>query len=234
MGLLELGRFVVGVDSGCQVGLQPGPGHARRVAVVPAAGRDRQLAAIWASPDVAPGKFISSPRPTVSGQVSISAISSAPNRAPGLSHGAGRHAGRGGEPDMQRQRAGPRRAWPPARQPGDVGQLMRVGDDQTGAARDHRPGKLRDPDERAFQMDMWIDEGRRDRPCRGNRAYSAARPYQLPTPAIRPSTMATFASSSSPVKTLAICPPGQDQVGLRCAARGHDPLPPSCEIERCA
>jgi len=80
----------------------------------------------------------------------------------GTLHRAGGHAGRDGERDPEGEMGGGIAQRRDAGQPGNVRDLVRIGDDRAGAAGHDRAGELRHPHQCALDVDVGVDERRRD------------------------------------------------------------------------
>ncbi len=160
--LLQPGRFVVGADAGGGVGVERGPDEAGRVAVdrqAAGAGRGELRQHVGVGGEDA-GEVHHLAEAGDTGAVERGGDGGrVEDRAARLAR-RGRDARRHGEEGAQRQIARRRDQRVHAGQAEDVGDLVRVGNDRAGAVRHGDAGELADPELRAFEVDVRVDEGR--------------------------------------------------------------------------
>ncbi len=160
--LLQPSRFVVGADAGGGVGVERGPAEAGRVAVdrqAAGAGRGELRQHVGVGGEDA-GEVHHLAEAGDTGAVERGGDGGrVEDRAARLAR-RGRDARRHGEEGAQRQIARRRDQRVHAGQAEDVGDLVRVGNDRAGAVRHGDAGELADPELRAFEVDVRVDEGR--------------------------------------------------------------------------
>ena len=145
-----------------------------------------------------PGKFIISATPSARGWRRIARISSGPNGPRGDSKSdAGTHDGAITNTSSGSPSVAPSSHSTPS-SAGDVGDLVRVADDRGRPARHDGARELRRRELRRLEVHVRVDEARARGTAR--RASIRSPPSYAPTPAIRPSTIATSPSSHSRVK----------------------------------